>query len=195
MLKIHFVHILFVFFIFFSINVSGQVEDKSLAETQETETYKKHTIGFGLTHTSIGSGIKDNVGDQWLAFPSFTLDYSYHLNKKWLIGLHNDVILEEFIVEDKRANNNSSHEIIGIDRSQPITTTLVLGYEILDRIILIAGGGMEFSKEENFKVVRIGIDAPFEIRNNWEIFGTFTYDVKIEAYDTFFYGIGIAKLF
>jgi len=104
------------------------------------------------------------------------------------------VILEEFIVEDKRPNLGED-EIIGIERSKPITTTLVFGYKIVDHIILIAGGGMEFSKEESFKVVRFGIDAPFEIRNNWEIFGTFTYDIKIDAYDAFFYGLGIAKLF
>ncbi len=194
MLKLYFSHILFVIFIFFSINVSCQTEGETIKEVHEKEAHKKHTIGFALTHTSIGSGIKNNIGDQWISFPSFTLDYSYYLNRKWLIGLHNDVILEEFIVEDKRPNLGED-EIIGIERSKPITTTLVFGYKIVDHIILIAGGGMEFSKEESFKVVRFGIDAPFEIRNNWEIFGTFTYDIKIDAYDAFFYGLGIAKLF
>ncbi len=43
--------------------------------------------------------------------------------------------------------------------------------------------------------MRLGVEAPFEIPGAWEVFGAFTYDINIDAYDSINFGIGIAKLF
>ena len=65
----------------------------------------------------------------------------------------------------------------------------------MEHLALMAGGGMEFSKDENFALVRFGVEVPFHIPNNWEIFGALTYDINIDAYDSLSFGFGIAKLF
>jgi len=60
---------------------------------------------------------------------------------------------------------------------------------------LLAGAGMEFSSHKDFKVIQFGLEFPFHIPNNWEIFGALLYDININAYQSISFGIGIAKLF
>jgi hypothetical protein len=42
---------------------------------------------------------------------------------------------------------------------------------------------------------RFGVEYAAELPNEWEVFGTLSYDLKWKAYDTWVLGIGIAKKF
>ncbi len=68
-------------------------------------------------------------------------------------------------------------------------------YKPVPYLGLMAGAGREFSSHEDFTVIRFGIEAPFHLPNNWEVFGVLTYDININAYESLTYGIGIGKLF
>jgi len=204
--KFVFLSLLFIIFNYFN---SYSQEEKDTTghhdlENQEVEHdghHKKHAVSAVISHTHIKSGVKNETGDNWIALPSFALNYNYSINEKWAIGLHNDIIVEEFVVE-----GTSSHEgnvlhkneepiIDGIERSRPIASAIMVTYKPFEHIAFLAGGGMEFSKEENFALVRLGIEFPFHIPNDWEIFGAMAFDINIDAYNSFAFGIGIAKLF
>ncbi len=178
-------------------NTGNEVSNQ---EEQHEGHHKKHSISAVISHTHIRSGVKNETGDNWMALPSFGLNYNYSFNEKWALGLHNDIIIEEFIVEDKNHDEevyakNEEVEIPGIKRSRPIASAVMLTYKPHEHIALLAGGGMEFSKEENFALIRFGVEFPFEIHNDWEIMGVMAYDINIDAYDSFTFGFGIAKLF
>ncbi len=133
-----------------------------------------------ISHTHINTGIKNNKDeDAWLVLASFGLNYNYSLNKKWAVGLHTHMIMEEFAVKgDAGLNENSlvrsgGDEIVGIERGRPVSVAIVGMYKIHDHIALLIGRGMEFSSHEDFKVVKFGIGFPFHIPNNWEVFGAF----------------------
>ena len=207
----------FILFITSTDKVMSQEHEHQAAEKKASEAayddqqdehheghHKKHAISFVLSHTHIKSGVKNNSGDNWLALPSFGINYNYSFNEKWAIGLHNDIIVEEFIVEDPNVDEhhetytlkkNEETEIEGIERSHPIASAIMITYKPHEHIALLAGGGMEFSKEENFALIRLGVEFPFHIPNDWEVFGSMAYDINIEAYNSFTFGIGIAKLF
>ena len=172
----------------------------AIAEEGHSAHHKKHAVSVVISHTHIKSGVKNNVGDNWIALPSFGINYNYSFNEKWAIGLHNDIIVEEFIVEDKKhtelQNKNSEEsEVEGIDRSYPIASAVMLTYKPFKHVAFLVGGGMEFSEHENFGLIRLGLEIPFHIPNNWEIFGVTAYDINIDAYNSFTFGLGIAKLF
>jgi hypothetical protein len=203
--------VLFVFFNYTS-SFSQETEhnsnstDHELTDKEEHHEghHKKHAISFVISHTHIKSGVKNDTGDNWIALPSFAINYNYSFNEKWAIGLHNDIIVEEFIVEDKRESGhtetfnkqkNEEVEIPGIERSRPLASAIMVTFKPFKHIAFLAGGGMEFSKEENFGLIRFGMEFPFHIPNNWEIFGVTAYDINIDAYNSFTFGIGIAKLF
>jgi len=185
--------------IFFSdfYSYSQETEHKK----EQEEHHKKHAVSLVISHTHIRSGVKNDTGDKWISLPSFGINYNYAFNEKWALGLHTDIIVEEFIVEDKNESGNEyfakkgEAEISGIKRSFPIAPAIMLSYKPMEHLALMAGGGMEFSEEENFALVRFGVEVPFHIPNNWEIFGALTYDINIDAYDGLTFGFGIAKLF
>ena len=181
--------------------IDHELESKhDVQEEHHESNHKKHSIALVISHTHIKSGVKNDTGDNWMALPSFGLNYNYSFNEKLALGLHNDIIIEEFIVEDKNHSEeihakNEEVEIPGIERGRPIASAVILTYKPHKHIALIAGGGMEFSKHENFALIRFGVEFPFHIPNDWEILGVMAYDINIDAYDSFTFGIGIAKLF
>ena len=199
-------------FIFISCNYSFSQEHdphatdekvhKVIEDADQEAHHKKHAISAVISHTHINSGVKNNTGDNWIALPSFGLNYNYSFNEKWAIGLHNDIIVEEFIIEDANAHSNEvvlhkneEADIEGIERSHPIASAVMITYKPFKHIAFLAGGGMEFSKEENFALIRLGLEFPFHIPNDWEVFGVTAFDINIDAYNSFTFGIGIAKLF
>jgi len=193
--------IFFIFFNYFSYTSFAQETENELMQTssekeilEAEEGVNKHAISFILSHTHIQSGVNNSRGDNWIAAPSFGINYTYLINEKWGIGLHTDIITEEFVVMNKNIQIEDGEDEV-IERSYPIASAIMLTYKPFKHIAFLAGGGMEFSKEENFSLVRLGVEAPFEIPGDWEIFGSFTYDINIDAYDSINFGIGISKLF
>lgn len=190
----------------FAFAQEGEVEDHSgkakhtVDHTDpEHEEFKHHYIGFHIGHSHISSGVQ-NGDTKWLALPSFGLAYVYGFNKKWGIGIHSEMIVEDFVVQgsgsdSKMVRSNSGSEVAVIERGRPIAIALIGIYKIHKHIGLLAGGGMEFSEHEDFGLVKIGAEFPYHFAPGWEMFGTFSVDLKIDAYNSFSFGFGIAKLF
>ena len=202
------------FFIFGNTVVNSQEHESRTIETihegnakaEHQEEHEGHdTKGFSIagaiSHTHINSAVNTDGDKKWLSLPSFGLNFNYKFNEKWGLGLHNDIIVEEFEVEDPNTEPNlvaksEDEEVVAtIERGIPISSAVVLMYQPLEHLILLAGGGMEFSKNDNFTVIRVGVDVPFELKNNWEVFGSAAFDFNIDAYNSFTFGLGIAKLF
>ena len=163
------------------------------------EDFKHHYIGLSIGHTHISGGIR-NGERKWLALPSFGFSYVYAFNPKWAIGLHNEMIVEDFVVQSSGSKsiairNEAGGDITGIERGRPIAIAVIGIYKIHKHIGLLAGGGMEFSEHEDFALVKIGAEFPYHFAPGWEMFGTLSADFKIDAYDSFSFGFGVARLF
>ena len=190
-----------VFFILFqNISISQETKHNELV-AHENEHFKKHAISFVISHTHLKTGVKDNSGNSFLALPSFAINYNYNFNEKWALGWHNDIIIEEFVVSGSGSHESEvifkseTNEDKTIDRGKPVSSAIMLTYKPYKHLALLAGGGMEFSKHKDFAVVRLGLEAPFHMPNNWEVFGSLLFDININAYNSLSFGLGIAKLF
>ena len=60
-----------VFFILFHNNLISQETKHNELVTHENEHFKKHSIGFMMSHTHLKTAVKDNSGNNYLALPSF----------------------------------------------------------------------------------------------------------------------------
>lgn len=180
---------------------SGEKGEKH--QEQQTEQHeshhKHHALSASINHTIIFSGIKNGETQTSVNVPSFGLNYTYFFNKKWGLGLHNDIILEDFIVKgessDDPATRSTDEEIGVIKRGRPISMAIMGVYKVIPNLGIMAGAGMEFSEHEDYAVIRFGLEAPVHLPKNWEIFGTLTYDIMIDAYTSLTYGIGVVKIF
>jgi len=169
--------------ILFSLNAYSQEKESELHEE-----FNHHSVSILISHTIITEGIKDGKRST-ISVPSWALNYNYRFNEKWSIGWHNDIIIEDFVIE-----KNSGNEII--ERSVPVAALIVGTYKFTKSFGIEIGGGMEFEKNENFGVARIGAEYGIEIPSkNLEVLFAIDYDILFDAYNSFNFGIGIAKLF
>lgn len=175
----------FVFVSFLLMSILGHGQEH---EVEEHEEFNHHSISILISHTLIAEGIKDGE-KSIVSVPSWAINYNYRFSEKWAIGLHNDMIIENFVIE-----KTSDNEIV--ERSIPIASLLVGSYKITEHFSLEIGGGMEFEKNENFGVARIGAEYGIEIPNKkLEVLLALDYDIIFDAYNSFNIGVGIAKLF
>lgn len=145
---------------------------------------KKHSIALVISHTQLAEGVK-NGEKTWISLPSWGLDYNYEINEKWAFGLHNDIIVESFKV--KQFNKTE------IERSTPFASAFVGMYKPIKNLNLILGAGGEFSKEESLILIKAGIEYSYRFHNNWELIATINNDLKINSYNSWSIGCGIAR--
>lgn len=161
-----------------------------LAQHDEKEEYDEfhphHTLGVVISHTILSEGVVDGK-KKWLALPSWGLNYNYKFSKKWAIGLHNDFITENFVVEE--------HSSESIERTHPFASTIVTSFKPGTHFNYMLGFGGEFSEGKNFFLIRLGIEYEHHISKNWELNFEVSNDFKVNAYNSWAIGLGVARVF
>lgn len=161
-----------------------------LAQEGEEEEESKHRIALVLGHAHVPEGIGSEGEKQWLVLGSWGLDYDYRLNSHWAVGLHSDFIVENFELEE-----HFGREKAVIKRSRPLASALVVTYKPGKHLTFLAGGGGEFAKEENFLLIRAGLEYSWKLPDEWELGVSLMNDFKIDAYDSWLLGLGVSKFF
>lgn len=147
------------------------------------ENFEHFRLALVIGHTAVPSGEKP----EHLFVPSWGLDAEYWVKPAWGIGLHTDMELQTFVVELVEGER--------LEREYPFIATLELLAKPFKGLVLQAGPGYEFEKNENFKLIRFGLEYEFEIHNGWDISPTVFYDTRFDAFDTWTIGVGIGKRF
>ena len=169
------------------------IQNKITAQEIEEKAFSPHhQIGLSINHVHVFEGIDTDGNREVLSLPAWGLDYTFQFHEKWAIGLHTDFIIEKFKVEK---NLESGDEKETVERSYPIAPAVMGIYKPNEHWSFLLGFGGEFAKEENYFLTRAGVEYGYELPSNWELFGTFSYDFKWNAYDSWGIGLGIAKNF
>lgn len=171
----------------------GQEIERLRASGDEEVFHPYHSIALILGHANVREGVTEG-NKRWLGLPSWGLDYNYHFHPRWAIGLHTDLILEEFVVERHLQGGEESE---AIERSFPVAPAVIATYRFGKRRRggILLGPGVEFASGETFFLTRVGIEYVAELPKEWEILASLIYDAKWNAYDSFILGIGVGKAF
>lgn len=173
-----------MFLLAFSFPSLAQSSGHAHAQTEE----KGYKITMALGHAHIHEGVQDG-SEKWLMMPSWAFNADYVIDRHWALGLHNDLILEDFTVEEHL--NDEEHTLL--ERSRPFATKIVGTYKPGAHLGLMLGVGDEITKEENLFLSTVGVDYGIHLNGGWEVVGELTYDVKWKSYDTWVLGFGISK--
>lgn len=157
------------------------------AQEAEESTFKKNKLALILGHAYVPAGVNASGEKAWIVLPSWGLDYDYRFNEKWGVGLHSDLVIESFEYEGEK-------EIV-YERTRPLSTVIVGTRKFGEHATLIVGGGIELAKEENLKLFRIGLDYGWELPGEWELGASLMSDIKIDAYNSWVFGLGVGKSF
>ena len=126
--------------------------------------------------------------DNVLIVPAFGLNYDFFINAKWGLGVHSDILMQQFKIE----KHNDHEEIV---RENPIAICGILLFKPHHRWTLVAGYGVEVEKHENFQLIRIGAEYGIELPKNWELGFSLEFDFKPKAYNSLLFGVGFSKIF
>ncbi|MCV9385859.1 hypothetical protein [Reichenbachiella ulvae] len=156
-------------------------------ESGSSEEFHRHKVMIVLGHTHVANGFNSKGDKAWIVLPSWGLDYDFRLNANWSIGLHSEMVIESFEYE--------SENQIKLDRTRPVALVVVGSRKIGKHLTILAGGGTELAPEENLTLIRVGADYSWELINNWELAVNVMTDFKLDAYDSWVFGLGVAKIF
>ena len=152
---------------------------------QEEETSSYHRLSLAMSHAHIPSGVKGD-SKKWLALPAFSFDYDYWLNRKWALGLHTDVILENFLVKSSGDKE--------IERTKPVALAAVAIFKPGEHLSFLFGSGVEIAEEGSLFLIRFGGEYGWEINERWELGLSLMYDAKWDSYDTWVLGLGVSRI-
>ena len=166
---------LYVLFVLSAVHVMAQESDK--------EEAKPHKIALSLGVTHIPDAFEEGQFEKAVYVPTIGLDYFYQLDEKWKLGLAIDLELGNYLVDFNREQ---------LARENALLTVALAGFEILPGWGILVGPGMEFEKNKNLFIFRIGTEYEFELGNDWGLFPSLNYDFK-EEYSTWDFSIGLSK--
>jgi hypothetical protein len=177
--------LLIILSIFFSSFVLAQ-------EESHDDFSSHHTLGFMISHTQVSQGVQANGNTKWLSLPSWAINYNYKFSQKWAVGLHNDIILEDFVVQE-HLKNSGGEEVL--ERSYPIASAVMASYKPGRHFSFMLGAGGEFSHTGNLFLIRIGAEYGYHISKKYELNANITNDLKINAYNSWAIGLGVTRIF
>lgn len=140
-------------------------------------------VALLLGHTFVPA-----VGSQYSAIPSWGVDLEYWPTAKWGIGLHNDIELQSFIIEQ------AGREGL-LEREYPLVLTLDALFKPWRGLVLQFGPGIELERSEHFYLLRLGVEYEFEFGRHWDVAPSIFYDTRLEAFDTWAITLGVGKRF
>ena len=144
-----------------------------------------HKISLVVANSLITNSA-ENI-NKLLIVPTFGFNYDYWWNSKWGIGLHSDIVLQQYKVE-RHDNQNL------LARENPIALCAIVSYEPFPRWILMGGYGIELEKNENINLFRFGLEYGIPLKDHWELGFSIEYDHKINTYSSIMFGVAFSKL-
>ena len=168
------------------LNVVANAQSAHDSEGKEKEEKYRHRFTIMMANSHIPN-IENESQNKFSIVPAWGFDYDFWFNKKWAIGLHNDLILQQFKIKKEE-----DHTIV--ERSYPIGMCAVAIFKPFKHVSFISGIGKEFEKHESFGMWKLGVEYGFELPKAFELSLNLQYDNKFNTYDSWLFGIGISKL-
>ncbi|AZQ63054.1 hypothetical protein EI427_12650 [Flammeovirga pectinis] len=165
---------------------------EGLEHDGEHEKMKRHKVSFYLGYAFIPQEISSHEG---LLVPSFGLDYTFRISKKFSIGLVNDMEIAQYMIEVPGEGHGENGGTEELEREYAYVGALMLFYSPIKGWNVGVGPGIELEKNQNFAVCKFMIEKEFELPGEWCISPNFSYDIKGNVYDTWSFGVAFGKSF
>ena len=145
-----------------------------------------HKITLVMAYSFIDNSFSDQTSDI-LIVPTFGFNYDYFFNARWGLGLHTDILLQQYKVE----KHGGQEEIL---RENPVGMAGMVLFKPNHRWTLMAGYGVEVEKNESFQMIRTGVEYGIALPRYWELGFSLEFDYKIDTYSSLMFGVGFSKM-
>ena len=155
---------------------------------QEAAEEGRHELSVLIAHSHLRAGLEQVGKSRWLVLPAWGINYNYWLNGHWAVGLHTDLINENYLVEEFEGG-----EVL--ERDRPIAPALMATFRPHEHWSFLLGAGMEFAPGDDLTLIRGGAEYTVHLSGSWETCASLAYDLRLSAYDSWTLGIGLARRF
>lgn len=166
----------------------ANAQDISMNADDDEDFKKKIGVSAVMGHALIKNNKKDKKN---FSAPTLGINLNYWIAQKWSVGLHSDLIFENFVIEE----NNGSVVKSYLEREYPLSINAVGIYKPIKSLGIMGGAGKELSTSKNLTMIVAGLEYFYELSKKWEIGLSATYEMKLRSYDTVMIGLGITRVF
>ena len=169
---------------------NGRAEGKGFqisTDDHENVEFPGHRFSIMIGHTHVPKGINAVNNKTSMIVPSWGLNYEFWINHKWAIGLHNDMEISTYVIDEGHGSE--------IERERPLVASLVAIFKPHHLIPIVGGIGREFEKHQNVWVFRLGVEFEIEMGSYWDLSPALVYDIKVSVYDSWTIGLTVGKRF
>ena len=159
-----------VLLLFSFTTIQAQDHEEQKEEGSEHHSFKHHRVALMMSHTHVPKAFESADNNDAIIVPSWGLNYEYWFNHTWAVGLHNDMEIANYVIEDADGSE--------LERKRPIIISIVGIFKPWKKLELIAGIGKEFEKHHNFIVYRTGLEYEIEVGKDWDIAPSLIFDFK-----------------
>jgi hypothetical protein len=154
----------------------------------EGENFKRNKLSFLMAYGIIPEHTSedDNTSNSLFIVPTIGVNYDFLFTPKIGLGLHTDVILQKFVVEELQDD-------LKVERVFPITTNLMASVRPIENWTFLAGGGAELETNKSYPMICLGVDYGIELNESWELGFSFMFEHRLQAYNSYLLGIGFTK--
>jgi len=165
----------------------GQHEEATHSDQAAEHGGTSHKVTLVMAYSLLKNHVDESTNNI-LVVPTFGLNYDFLFRPKWGVGLHTDIVLQQFKVE--------KHDgLEAIIRENPVAICGVGLFKPIPSLTLIAGYGIELEKHEDIQLLRFGVEYGFHLPGNWELGFTLELDNKFNTTNSVVFGAGFSKLF
>lgn len=166
----------------FQLYAQDELEEEFSLEEEEFEHKNSILVSFGYTYIPDGAEREDE-GSKGFFVPSIGLDYAREIGERWELLLMLDWELSHYvIVKDELEREKAFISIIGA------------AYRPFSELYIFAGAGMEFEKNENLFVTRLGAEYMYGLNERWFLAPAFFFDFK-KDFPTYTIAVGLKYKF
>ena len=152
------------------------------SQLEEPEFKNSFLLNFGYTHIPGSSEFEsESEGDVFV--PAIGFDYAREISERWELLLMLDLELGKYLVRSKELNRENAFMVLG-----------GASYKLLESVHVLGGLGVEFEKNENLFVTRLGGEYIYNLGSQWGLMGGAYWDFKA-YYSTYSLVIGIGYKF
>lgn len=164
----------------------AQHENEIDSDEHHTQSIRHHKLTAVMAYSFIPNSFDENT-DAVLIVPTIGLNYDYWFHSKWGVGLHNDIVLQQFKVE----KHGGHEELI---RENPVAICAMGLYSPLSSWTIMGGYGVELEKHDNIQLVRLGLEYGIHLPKNWELGFALEFDYKFKTYGSLMFGVAFSKI-
>lgn len=149
---------------------------------EPTESKNAFIFNFGYTHIPVGSELESESKNGFFV-PTIGFDYGREISEKWELLVMLDFELGKYLIVNKDLNREHAFIVLG-----------GASYKLFKSVKLVGGLGVEFEKNENLFITRLGGEYIHELNKPWALMAGAYWDHKKE-YSTYSLVAGIVYAF